>query len=105
MGRKIAVRLLLLVLLLAALYGQQEIFAREDSQGTHAEREDTDDLEGGGDEDEQTKADTDHSDQEGQEETEQEQPRRGMEMTLRRSRLFRMRFHMGSRTGKSSTIQ
>ena len=32
-------------------------------------------------------------------------PRRGMEMTLRRSRLFRMRFHMGSRTGKSSTIQ
>ena len=77
MGRKIAVRLLLLVLLLAALYGQQEIFAREDSQGTHTEREDTDDLEGGGDEDEQTKADTDHSDQEGQEETEQEQPPEG----------------------------
>ena len=77
MGRKIAVRLLLLVLLLAALYGQQEIFAQEDSQGTHAEKEDTDDLEGGGDEDEQTKADTDHSDQEGQEETEQEQPPEG----------------------------
>ena len=77
MGRKIAAQFLLLVLLLAALYGQQETFAQEDSQGTHAEREDTDDLEGGGDEDEQTKADTDHSDQEGQEETEQEQPPEG----------------------------
>ena len=41
MGRKIAAQFLLLVVLLAALYGQQETFAQEDRQETYEESQET----------------------------------------------------------------
>ncbi len=46
MGRKIAARLLLLALLLAALYGQQEIFAQEDRQEKHEQPQGDTELSG-----------------------------------------------------------
>lgn len=69
MGRKIEVQLLLLVLLLAALYGQQEILARENRQETCEERKETDGSDGDMDQNEKTEGE---KDQEGQDQSEQD---------------------------------
>ncbi|MBM6685784.1 hypothetical protein H9X90_06580 [Faecalicatena contorta] len=93
MGRKIAAQFLLLVLLLAALYGQQETFAQEDRQETYEEsqetyedgkqtyeeREETDSGDEGEEQHEQPKGDREQSGEGGENpgEEQTDQPQKG----------------------------
>ena len=87
MGRKIVWQVFLLVAVLAALYGQQEIFAQEDAQAICEEEE-------------KVPAHGRVSPPQRRVET-----GRSRERSRKRSRLFPMRFLMRRRTGRSSTIR